>query len=177
MYWGIIDHRLREHTSFSSRQKGFVAEPGCFNNVQVLAEVLRAAKAHRSMIMIQLDISKAFDSIPHQAVDPALRRLGVPPLLRSSIMNSYRHVATDIKHAGSVIHIDIRRRAKQGDPLSPYIFNAIMNPLLEQLEDLRGYTIGNTHSISSLAFANDIILLADDQDTAQNLLTYRNLFA
>jgi hypothetical protein len=116
MYWGIIDQRLREHTSFSSRQEGFVAEPGCFNNVQALAEVLRAAKAHRGMVMIQLDISKAFDSIPHQAVDPALRRLRVPPIIRSSIMNSYRHVAMNIEHAGSVLHIDIRRGVKPGDP-------------------------------------------------------------
>jgi hypothetical protein len=138
MYWGIIDHRLRKHTSFSSRQKRFVAEPGCYNNLQALAEVLRAAKAHKGMVMIQLDISKAFDSIPHQAVDPALRRLGVPPHLRSSIVNSYRNVTTDILHGGSTTHIDIRRGVKQGDPLSPYIFNAIMDPLLDQLEDLRG---------------------------------------
>jgi hypothetical protein len=89
MYWGIIDHRLRGNTSFTCRQKGFVSEPGCFNNVQALAEILRATKAHRGMVLIQLDISKAFDSIPHQAVDPALQRLGVPSAIRSSILNSY----------------------------------------------------------------------------------------
>jgi hypothetical protein len=70
-----MDHRLREHTSFSARQKGFVSEPGCFSNVQALAEVLRSAKARKGITIIQLDISKAFDSIPRQAVDPALRRL------------------------------------------------------------------------------------------------------
>jgi hypothetical protein len=51
-----------------------------------------------------------------------------------------------------------------------------MDPLLEQLEDLRGYTINNSHSISSLAFADDIILLADDRDTAQNLLTHTETY-
>jgi hypothetical protein len=176
MYWGIIDQRLRKHTVFSSRQKGFVAEPGCYNNIQAVAEVLRAAKAHKGIVMIQLDISKAFDSIPHQAVDPALRRLGVPPHLRSSIVNSYRHVSTDILYGGSTTHIDIRRGVKQGDPLSPYIFNAIMDPLLDQLEDLRGYAIDSTHSISSVAFADDMLLLADDQDSAQNLLTHTEVY-
>jgi hypothetical protein len=91
-------------------------------------------------------------------------------------MNAYRHITTDIEHLGSTTHVDIRRGVKQGDPLSPYVFNAIMNPLLEQLENLRGYTIDDSHSISSLAFADDIILLADDRDTAQNLLTHTETY-
>jgi hypothetical protein len=51
-----------------------------------------------------------------------------------------------------------------------------MNPLLEELEDLWGYTIGSTHSISSLAFADDIMLFADDHETAQKLLTHTELY-
>jgi hypothetical protein len=51
---------------------------------------------------------------------------------------------------------------KQGDPLSPFLFNAIMTPLLEQLEELGELTIDETQSISSLAFADHLILIADD---------------
>jgi len=36
MYWGIIDQRRRANTNFSQRQKGFVSEPGCFNNIHAL---------------------------------------------------------------------------------------------------------------------------------------------
>jgi hypothetical protein len=46
-----------------------------------------------------------------------------------------------------------------------------MNPLLEQLEELRGYTINETQSISLLAFADDLILVADAMEKAQLLLT------
>ena len=60
---------------------------------------------------------------------------------------------------------------KQGDPLSPFVFNAILNPLLE-LEEIKGFTIDDSHSISSLAFADDIILVADDPAKAQQLLTH-----
>jgi hypothetical protein len=42
-YWGIVDRKLREVIS-SPRQKGFVHETGCFNNVHILNETIRAAK-------------------------------------------------------------------------------------------------------------------------------------
>jgi len=80
-YWGIIDQRLRNQSSFSPRQKGFVHEPGCLNNVNILNEILRDAKIKKGVTMVQLDISKAFDTVPHEAINPALRRLGVPKKL------------------------------------------------------------------------------------------------
>jgi hypothetical protein len=73
IYWGIIDQRLREKATFSPRQKGFVSEAGCFNNVHILKEIIRFAKSNEGLIGIQLDVSKAFDTIPHEAIGPALR--------------------------------------------------------------------------------------------------------
>ena len=58
LYWGIIDYRLRERLSFSPRQKGFVHESGCFNNVHIVNEILRAAKAQTEITVVQLDIAK-----------------------------------------------------------------------------------------------------------------------
>jgi hypothetical protein len=46
-----------------------------------------------------------------------------------------------------------------------------MNPLLEKLEELQGYTINESQSISTLAFADDQILLADNMSKAQLLLS------
>jgi hypothetical protein len=134
------------------------------------------AKARTGMVLIQLDISKAFDTIPNEAIEPALHKLGIPTVLRSSIVNSYTQMRTSIEHHGSAISIQLRRGVKQGDPLSPYIFNAIINPLLEQLENLGGFTINDSQSISSLAFADDLILVADDHDAAQKLLTHTELY-
>ena len=171
MYWGIIDQRLRANTKFSQRQKGFVSEPGCFYNIHALNEILRLAKTRQGLVLIQLDISKAFDTIPHKAIDPALRRLGIPSTIRSSIINSYQSIHTNIEHKGSRVGVQLRRGVKQGDPLSPFLFNTIMNPLLDQLEEMRGYKINESQSISSLAFADDLILVADNMEKAQLLLT------
>jgi hypothetical protein len=52
IFWGIIDQRLREQTTFSPRQKGFVTEAGCFNNVHILNEIIRAGKSNAGIIGI-----------------------------------------------------------------------------------------------------------------------------
>jgi hypothetical protein len=64
----------------------------------------------------------------------------------------------------------IRRGVKQGDPLSPFIFNAVLEPLLLQLEEMQGYELRNDVKVSSFAFADDIILVASNASDAGNLL-------
>jgi hypothetical protein len=160
MYWGIIDRKLRDRISFSPGQKGFENESGCFNNVHILNETIKDAKIRNGLVAIQLDIAKAFDTVPHKAIEAALKRLRLPNGVRESIMHSYEDLSTTIEYGGSKSEVCLMRGFKQGDPLSPFIFNAIMDPLLEQLEETKGYVISESHILSALAFADDLILLA-----------------
>jgi len=51
-FWGIIDRKLRNVITFSQRQKGVVHETGCFNNVHILNETLKAAKVRNGLVAI-----------------------------------------------------------------------------------------------------------------------------
>jgi hypothetical protein len=112
IYWGTIDNRLRQQFSFSTRQKGFVPEAGCFNNINILNEILRDAKTKGGVTIAQLDISKAFDTVPHKAIVPVLRRLAVSPANQTSITTSYNRVTTDIRYKGTDITIALKRGVK-----------------------------------------------------------------
>ena len=139
--------------------------------MHIFNKTIRAAKIHKGITAIQLDISKAFDTMPHAAISPALRRLGAPSEIISSICSAYQQVSTTITHKGSKVHIKLKRGVKQVDPLSPFLFNAVMDPLLEQLEMLKGFHIDEKNTISSLAFADDL-LMANTHEKAQTLLTH-----
>jgi hypothetical protein len=61
---------------FTTSQKGFVDEAGCFNNVHILNETLKLGKKRSGLVAVQLDISKAFDTVSHEAIGHALKRKG-----------------------------------------------------------------------------------------------------
>jgi hypothetical protein len=98
LYWGIIDQKLREHVRFHVRQKGFVSETGCFNNLQILSELLRHSKSqHQSLVPVCLDVSKAFNTVPHQIIGLALRMKGLPEPVVRLMEDSYKDLHTNIK--------------------------------------------------------------------------------
>jgi hypothetical protein len=70
----------------------------------------------RGGVGIQLDISKAFDTVPHKAIEYALTRKGLPPALVKLVSNSYHGVRTEIEHPEGAIPITLKRGVKQGDP-------------------------------------------------------------
>jgi hypothetical protein len=86
------------------------------------------------------------------------------------VEDSYKDLYTNIKQGTVEVPMKLQRGVKQGDPLSPFIFNAVLEPLLLQLESLPGYKVGELASVSSLAFADDIFLIATDVPQASALL-------
>jgi hypothetical protein len=109
LFWGILNDRIKRIVKFTPRQKGFMDEPGCFNNIHTLNEIIRHAKSRSSIVAVLLDISKAFDTIPHEVIPDALRRKGLLEQLVQLVRNSYMNMYTIIKQGKNEIPIRIRR--------------------------------------------------------------------
>ncbi|XP_024875560.1 uncharacterized protein LOC112468100 [Temnothorax curvispinosus] len=169
-YWGIMDQRLRNVVHLNARQKDFVPEMGCYNNINLLNEVLALAKKGKGIVATQVDIAKAFDSLPHPVIKYALLGKGLPEEVVALIMDSYKEAKTTMKCRNETFDIELRRGVKQGDPLSPFIFNVCMDLIIDRLERMEGFQVKEGLSISCLAFADDIILIADTREAASRLM-------
>lgn len=149
-------------------QRGFSEIDGCFaNNLSVETIIKDCRKKAKPFIIISLDVQKAFDTVSHHSVERALKRLNLDNKTISYIMANYNNSRTSIQCGPSVVNdIVMRRGVKQGDPLSPLCFNAVLDELIVKLEQLPGVRIGNS-KISCLAYADDLLILSENVDEAQ----------
>jgi len=170
LYSGVLDFRLRSLVTLSASQRGFMPLNGCYRNCRVLHELLQIAKRGFPLVGVLLDISKAFDSVPREAILRALRRQGVPEHIVRIVSRMYEGATTELGVDGNPI-VPILRGVKQGDPLSPILFNIVMDALITELESSPdGFTVDNHTSVGVLAFADDLILLSDTVEGAQRLI-------
>ncbi|CAH2016998.1 unnamed protein product [Acanthoscelides obtectus] len=159
-------NRIREVIALSTNQRGFTAVDGTLANCMVLQAYIRnRVGAGKGYCVVSLDVRKAFDTVGHGSVVGALRRFGIDEGSIRYILSTLTTSETAIKVGGEQTgSIQIRRGVKQGDPLSPLLFNMVIDELLSRLNDgNRGGTILPGVKVSAMAFADDIILLEDEE--------------
>jgi hypothetical protein len=64
-------------------------------------EITKLAKTNKCITVVQLDITKAFDTLQHAIIHPARNRLGIPQELTSAICKSHENLTTTIGYKGS----------------------------------------------------------------------------
>ena len=165
LYAKIWDRRVRAMVELSGRQKAFVPVDGSFQNVHILRTVIKnSRKSRRELNMVFLDLAKAFDTVTHDSIRKALIRKGVPTTVVEHIMSMYSGASTTFKTMqGDTRGISILSGVKQGCPLSPLLFNLILDELIERLESLDcGVSVrGNRFGV--MAFADDLVLLSSSK--------------
>ena len=124
----------------------------------------------------RVDFQKAFDSINHKGLWEALSAQGVP--------QTYIHFLQKLYHNQSgVVQTDclskpfvIGRGTRQGDPISPILFNSALEALMRKLcEKWRskgklGVSIRNRR-LTNLRFADDLLLFAPSLRGAKQMLS------
>ncbi|KAK3545223.1 hypothetical protein QTP70_002063 [Hemibagrus guttatus] len=120
--------------------------------------------------MCFVDLEKAFDRVPCGILWEVLWEYGVRgPLLRAvrSLYNRSRSLVriASCKSDLFPVHVGLR----QGCPLSPVLFIVFMDRISRRSQGLEGVRFGD-HRISSLIFADDVVLLASSGLDLQHAL-------
>lgn len=123
-----------------------------------------------------VDFKKAFDTLPHDGLWERMRKLGVPPKLRTGVYRIYERVLCHLKHAISLSHVyQSNTGVKHGCPLSPTLFRLCIDRLEEMIDEqaskegFHGPQI-RLFAILLLLYADDVLLLAYDPSSMHKLL-------
>lgn len=153
-------------------QRGFRGIDGVLLNNLTLDYIIKDKRRTRKPYnVVSIDLQKAFDTISHSSIERALNRFSVDERLQKVILDGYSNTNTYIQ-LGSLKSdsIQVRRGVKQGDPLSPYLFNMIMDELFYHLEN-SNYGIPTLETrLSCVGYADDLVLFASSISDMQKLL-------
>ncbi|XP_023232450.1 uncharacterized protein LOC111632285 [Centruroides sculpturatus] len=165
-----------ENDTISTAQKGFVRFDGCSEHTFTLQSVIQdARRKNKECHVAWLDLANAFGSVPHATIISCLKWCGLAAPSIQVIEDLLHGCHTRIRSSSGLTDpIPILAGVKQGCPLSPILFNLVVEPVLRMLSGLQtGYSI-HGRSISVLAYADDITITSPTVSGLQqqlNLLT------
>lgn len=167
----IITKRLENVVKLSHTQQGFTRKDGTLiNNVILQTVIKRCRRKGKPLIVMSIDLAKAFDRVNLTSIIDALRQQAVDEHTIAYVQANYEGITTVLECQGEKSNpIPILRGTKQGDPMSGLLFNIVINDLLRQLQDLPGVKLDEAN-VSVLAFADDIVLLSEDVQSMESKL-------
>ena len=145
IYATILARRLADWAINGNRihpvQKGFLPYEECAEHSFILRSVLEDSKRRcRNVCVVWLDLKNAFGSVPHSTMWEIMKRLDVPSEFLEICHDIYNDSAHTVRsEAGTTLLIPLNQGIKQGCPLSPLLFNLVLEGIIPKLASFEGY--------------------------------------
>ncbi|XP_054283941.1 uncharacterized protein LOC129000889 [Macrosteles quadrilineatus] len=177
LYTGLLASRIGKwarNGRISWPQKGFMEHEGCYeHNFVVRSAIDDARRGGKRVVLAWLDLSNAFGSVPHSYLLHALQMHRMPQKLIDVVSELYHGATRRVRTSqGFTGPIPMAAGVKQGDPLSPILFNLAIEPVVSAVHSAAesdGYRLGGRH-FSVVAYADDLALIASGEEQMRRLL-------
>ena len=185
VYSSILNKRLQKYLEsnniLAEEQNGFRVGRSCIDHIFVLCTILRNRKIMgKESFLCFIDYKKAFDSVDRNLLLFKLSNIGVNGHMYSAISSLYSNPKSRvILQDYSTEYFDCPIGVKQGDSLSPTLFSIFINDLAQEIKESGiGIELNidaietniETEVINILLYADDIVLLAQNEPDLQLLL-------
>jgi hypothetical protein len=133
------------------------------------------AEFRRPLWIVAVDFRKAFDSVNHDNLWAAMLEQGVPKTYVQFLRKLYDGQSGQVQTDCLSKRFDIGRGTRQGDPISPILFNSALEDLMRKLtskwSQSRDHGIQiRSRKLTNLRFADDLLLCASSFRAARAML-------
>lgn len=171
----IIRKRITSQyeSAVSDEQAGFRTGRGCNDQIFALRQTIENRLRHsKPMLAVFVDFAAAFDSVHRESMWRVLHQAGIPLKLCNVLRNLYSGAASQVRIHGELTEpFAVNTGVRQGCILSPALFVLSLNWIMSKLrQDFPGIQVNNELTLSNLSYADDIVLLAENEDDAQSYI-------
>uniref|UniRef100_A0A8D9ELZ3 Craniofacial development protein 2 n=1 Tax=Cacopsylla melanoneura TaxID=428564 RepID=A0A8D9ELZ3_9HEMI len=156
---------LREVELIGDHQAGFVKERSTIDQIYVFKEIVsKCWEFQKEVHALFIDFKKAYDSIKRDQIWNYMKDFGIPSklirLCKLCVLSSKVKVRIENEYSET---FDVNTGVRQGDGLSPLLFNIVLEKSLRKTKLLdKGINVGA--KVNLLAFADDIVLLGENKN-------------
>lgn len=152
-------------------QAGFRSGYSTTDHLHCITQIIEKCQEYQKPLFLAfIDFTKAFDSIEHHHIWKSLAEQGIATKYINILANIYKQSTAHIKLENTTASFKIERGVKQGDPLSPKLFNAVLESIFRNVDDETRGIIINGEKLSNLRFADDVTLLEENEENLQTQL-------
>ena len=173
----VIQRRLTDKIDqeVSRLQSGFRPGVGTREGIFNLRTICeRALEVRKDIYICFIDYAKAFDKVKHSMMIECLSEIGINDKDLQIITKLYwEQTATVRTEYGVTKEFQVKQGVRQGCVLSPSLFNLYTEKIFREIEEMNGVNIGGVN-INNLRYADDTVLLAENNTDLQDLVTAIN---
>jgi len=170
----ILNQKLLDiiETELGDYESGFRPSRSTIDNIFMIRQIIEKCYEYNIDIRnIFIDYTHAFDSIKGNKIIDSLTQIKVPPKLIRLVKLTFENTTAKVKvNNAYTSEFRVESGVKQGDPLSPTLFNLVIDTVLRKL-DLKGNI--STQLRQLMAYADNVLRTAH---TKQSLIdTFQQL--
>ena len=182
LYCNILNDRLSKWESsnkiLTDNQNGFRKTRSTIDHVMTITSIIETRKLNnRNTFTAFIDFKKAYDSINRNLLFEKLRYIGIGGSMYRALIAIYDNVRCSVRLNGlNTEWFEVKCGLKQGCALSSILFNLYINDLIQRINELNVGIDVDGQKIGILAYADDIVLLAETESDLQTLLSELNIW-
>ena len=179
----IFSHQLRPilEYHYGPEQHGFRKGHSTVSLLHIVETAIHTAtQNNKEVAIVQIDVAKAFDKVHRTALTSFADNIiqGVAPEAATFIKSMYDGDEVEISYGKETRTLNMKSGIRQGDPLSPALFSALvghtLRPLIERWKS-KGWGVQTDPSqfgerIQILAYADDITVFASSRAQASKMI-------
>ncbi|UYV68203.1 hypothetical protein LAZ67_5003376, partial [Cordylochernes scorpioides] len=167
-----LNNWIEKRMIILENQAGFRKNRSCTDHIILLNSLIQLSLRRKrgKLYVFFVDLTKAFDTVPHDLLWQKLHKMGISNKFVMLIKNFYQEAKITIRWKGQYSNnVKINSGVLQGESLSPLLFILYMADLIELYNNsaLTGFHLPDFGVLHLLMYADDIAIIGESKINLQ----------